>query len=321
MERLSELFGIPPKKKQDSFNQTHMDLAASIQEVLEECFLIFLKKLQVRYNAKNLCIAGGVGLNVKLNQKIRESGIFEDIFFLPLAGDNGLSLGAAALKYFELCGEKPAPLSTLGLGPSFTENAIHECLNSRGLKYEKPTNLINMVARSIKSGMVVGWFQGNMEFGPRAMGFRSILADATNFENKSKVNLKIKFREGFRPFCPSLLVEDLASLGIFSGENPPFFMIESFRVSDAVKDRFPAVVHIDNTTRPQAVADGTAHPRYSMLLRELKTIQGAGIVLNTSMNRNGEPVVCTPEEAIEVFLNTDMDMLVLETFVIEKRNN
>jgi carbamoyltransferase len=318
MSKLSTLFGIPMRSSDDQFTQNHKDLAASIQQVLEDSVLKFVARLKGDLGHSNLCLAGGVGLNVKLNQRIRSSGIFDSLYIQPLAGDNGLSLGAAALKYFEICKKHPQPLSSLGLGPIFSDQEIEKAIRSYGIEARLSKKLGEEVASLIVDGLVVGWFQGGMEFGPRAMGYRSILADATNWENKSKVNHKIKFREGFRPFCPSVLVEDLELLDIPRISPTPYFMIESFEVSEFSRMKFPAVVHVDNSTRPQAVDHFNAHPNYLELLKQLKKRLQVGIVLNTSMNRNGEPIVHTPTEAIEVFLNTGMDCLVLNNYILRK---
>lgn len=327
------LFGTGRRTPDAGLEQVHCDLAMAIQKVTEEIVLAMAKTVRDLTGSSHLCLAGGVALNVVANSAIRRAKLFENIYVQPAAGDAGGALGAAWAVSAVLYDEKPGGLSTAYLGPSFSRSEILR-LNSRLdldiREYSDESELLDLVAEEIADGKVVGWFQGRMEFGPRALGNRSILADPRNPEMQSRINHKIKFREGFRPFAPAVLEEDAGLY--FDNIQPSPYMLFTFPVKDggaldsegtiqqrlsSITGPVPAITHVDGTARVQTVSK-TENPRFYSLLTHVKAKTGMGMVVNTSFNVKDEPIVCSPYDAVRCFLLTDMDVLVIHNFVYRK---
>jgi len=311
----------PARTRESELKDHHKNIAASAQAALEESTLNLLKHLLKKYPHSNLCLAGGVALNVKMNKKFWESGLIKNLYIQPAAGDNGLVLGAAALLYTRLTQQRVQCLENLYLGPQFENSAIENALQKSKIQYSFITDknkLIQETVNLLKSDLVVGWYQGRMEFGPRALGNRSILANPQNKTMRAQVNAKIKFREDFRPFCPSILEEFAPSY--FKNYTPAPYMILSFvTLSPEIDNKISAVVHVDGTVRPQTV-NSEINPLYYELLQEFNHQTGIPALLNTSMNIRGEPIVCSPQDLIEFFLKTEVDAIVAGNFVALKKN-
>ncbi|OGG40611.1 hypothetical protein A2118_02035 [Candidatus Kaiserbacteria bacterium GWA2_50_9] len=288
-------------------SKEHQNFAWALQNALEQVGLSVAKMAQKKYPSKHLCLAGGVALNVKLNKVLRESGLFDDIFVQPAAGDNGLVLGAAALLYTKLTHKRPAPLTNLYLGPSYSDDEVAAVLREEGIVFHKSSDVIGETATLIKKGNVVAWFQGRMEFGPRSLGARSVLAHPGLAGMRDRINEKIKFREEFRPFCPSILAEHANELLGRAAPSP--FMVLSFEATPVAKRLVPAVVHVDNTVRPQTVARDDS--RYRALLERFYQETGVPALLNTSLNIRGEPIVENPHHVVEFFRKTHIDAIVV----------
>ncbi len=343
-EKFSDLFSKKVRNsKKDLLTQFHMDIAASIQSATEEIILKLTKSISKETKSKNLCMAGGVALNCVANGKIFKNNFFKNIWIQPAAGDAGGSLGAALAFWHKELGNKREPTLNIDgmkgayLGPSFTNNEIENTLKILKAKYKKynDENLTSLIANELKNGKIVGWFQGRMEFGPRALGSRSIIADPRSETMQKKLNLKIKFRESFRPFAPSILREDLNSWFDLDYDSPYMLLVANIKkdrqipMSDNDKKLFgidklnikrssiPAVTHIDYSSRIQTVSKNTNH-RYYELIKEFKKITGYPILVNTSFNVRGEPIVCTIEDAYKCFMGTNLDILVCENFVLYK---
>lgn len=293
--------------------------AAEAQRVLEEQALNIILPWIERTKIRNLSCAGGVFLNVKLNQRIWESGKAQTLNIYPNPGDSGLAVGSALAASFYsnnlAYDSNNSKIRSLATGPEFTSEEIEKILQERQIKYTYHEDVTIPTTELLLQNKVIGWFQGRMEAGPRALGQRSIIMSPTEAKNKDIINAKIKFREAFRPFCPSILLEDAPQII----ENPRIerFMLATFTVKPEWRNRIPAVVHADNTTRPQMV-DGDTHPLYHQLISRFKEKSGIPLILNTSFNVKGEPIVCTPREAIKCFFDTGIDALVLGNFLIEK---
>lgn len=336
----NELFDGEPWPQDKTPDQRCMDLAASIQKVTEEVVEKIAKEAKRLTNAPALCLAGGVALNCVANGKLRDAGIFDDIWIQPAAGDAGGALGAA-LAYWYLVNdnaEKPTHDQMAGamLGPEFSDKDIEAALSKWGVnaRYTEQTELHSLVADALTEGSVVGWFQGRAEYGPRALGNRSILGDPRNPGLQRTMNLKIKQRESFRPFAPAVLCEHFSDY--FSGVSGNSYMLEVSSVNqthllesedgltglekvNSIRSSIPAVTHVDNTARVQSV-DKRAHPQFYGLIRAFFEKSGMPMLINTSFNVRGEPPVCSPDEAIRCFLATEMDMLVLGRFVLTRDN-
>ena len=344
-KKFEQLFGKPRRTPESPVTQHEMDIAASIQAVTEEIMLRIVRFAHEKTGMKNLVLAGGVALNCVGNGKILRAGTFENIWIQPASGDAGGALGAALFVQHQLLnlpravdGVNDLQTGSL-LGPQFNAEQIRSFLDSAGAVYsffETEADVVETVAGEIDSGNVIGWFQGRMEFGPRALGGRSIIGDARNGEMQSRMNLKIKFRESFRPFAPSVLREDASDYFELEPrcESPYMLLVapvqESKRTAktetagltgiDLLKvkrSEIPGVTHVDYSARVQTV-DEKRHGRYYKLLSKLKEKTGCPLVINTSFNIRGEPIVCTPEDAYRCFLSTHMDVLVLENFVLYK---
>ncbi len=314
-DALPEIMGRLPRTETEEIDQWHMDCAYEVQQKLEEIVQKMTQFWVNKTGIKNLCISGGVGLNVKMNGNLFDSGIIDDIFVYPIYSDAGSSIGAALTLQYELCGLKNRKLDNLYLGHSFSDDEIQKVLKKCNLKYSVDNEIEKSVALFLSEGKIVGWFQDRMEGGPRALGARSILADPRFVESRDKVNEIIKYREIWRPFTPSM-TEEGAKMYFDHYTHAPF-MIMTFRANRKAEEEIPAVVHIDKTSRPQIV-NPDRNPRYAKMIEEFKKITGIPVVLNTSYNIKGEPIVCTPQDAIRTFFATGLDVLAIGNCIIEK---
>jgi carbamoyltransferase len=305
----------PPREPEEEILQHHMNIAASAQRVLEDVVLKLLDGLYEQTKEENLCLAGGVAFNSVMNGRIMKESPFKHFFIQPAAGDAGCSLGAAYLVHHTLL-EQPRgfQMEHAYYGPSFSSAECAAVLQAASLKYETLSEdaLVARVARMIADGAIVGWFQGRMEFGPRALGNRSFLADPRRANMRELLNEKVKLREWFRPLAPSMLEE--ASDSIFGSPHRDPFMVTVMDVSEEARNLIPAVVHVDGSARPQTVSRRT-NPRYWKLIREFESITGVPVLLNTSFNIQ-EPIVCRPEDAVRTFLNANFDALVIEDHIV-----
>jgi carbamoyltransferase len=341
-ERFHGLFGGPPRKPGEPLTARHMDLAASVQAVLEEAVLRMTRSLGRETGARNLCLAGGVALNCVANGKVLRDGVFRDLWIQPAAGDAGGALGAALAAHYlfegnpRAAGAGDAMRGSL-LGPEFAQAEIEERLRRAGARFEamNEAELVNACVNALEREQAVGWFQGRMEFGPRALGARSILADPRSARMQSILNLKVKRRESFRPFAPSvlrervsdyfeldrpspymLLVADVARRRrmAMTEEQKALFGIEKLNVP---RSDIPAVTHVDYSARVQTV-DSETNPKYHALLRAWEARTGCAVLVNTSFNVRGEPIVCTPEDAYRCFMGTGMDALAVGNCFLRK---
>ncbi len=310
------LFGMKKREAKETINQQHKDLAASIQKVLEEILVHICRYARELTKSKNLCLAGGVALNCTANSRILKSGIFDDVFVFPAAGDAGGAAGAALFAWHEILGHerKDRPLRDVFWGPEFGNKEIKDFLGRAGVGYEELPDdvLVTKTAQLIVDQKIVGWFQGRMEFGPRALGNRSILADPRNKNNWDRINLKIKQREDFRPLAPSIL-EDKAE-DYFDTLHPSPFML--FTVNNKT-DQIPAVTHVDRSSRIQTVSPQN-NPLFYALISEFDKLTGVPVLINTSLNVARMPIACTPQNALQCFLEAKLDVLVMGNFIIER---
>ncbi|MBK69560.1 MAG: carbamoyl transferase [Legionellales bacterium] len=315
---LSDLFVSkfgPPRKYNEKITQHYMDIAYAAQKKLEEIGIHLVKYLKKICPSENLCITGGVALNCIMNQKISETNLFKNIFIQPIASDAGTSIGGAYYLYNSILDYKRSyEFKNIYLGPSYSETEIEEYLTNKKLKYSKSENLFLETAKILSEGKIIGWFQDKMEGGPRALGNRSILADPRNENIKEKLNTIVKKRESYRPFAPAVLNEDKNTF--FKMNYDSDYMILSADVVNDKKKLIPAVTHVDGTARVQTVKKDLNYKFWS-LINEFKNLTGMPILLNTSFNEN-EPIVCHPKEAIECFLRTDLDFLILQNFIVKK---
>lgn len=311
------LFGAPHRDPEGPLEQCHKDVAMSVQKVTEEIVLRMARHVHRETGQRYLCMAGGVALNCVANGRLLREGPFERLWIQPAAGDAGGALGAAAIVHRSLTGGRVAPMEHAFLGPEYGTEEVRAYLDRGAIPYEElePQPLLERTARLIAEQAVVGWFQGRMEFGPRALGARSILADPRNPKNKDVVNLKIKFRESFRPFAPSVLAERAAEWFELDGESPYMLLVADVR---AAKRVIPSVTHVDGSARIQTVRQSD-HPLYYDLIAEFGRQTGVPVLINTSFNVRGEPIVCTPHDAYLCFMRTDMDYLLLDRFLLDKR--
>lgn len=340
-----DLFGAPPRQPEDPLTQRHMDLAASVQAVTEEAVLRMTRTLRAQTGMKNLCLAGGVALNCVANGKVLRDGAFENIWVQPAAGDAGGALGAALAAHHMTLDQPRAgsdgrdSMRGSYLGPVFAQADIEQRLAGAGAHYEvlDEAALIDRTAGLLASEHVVGWFQGRMEFGPRALGGRSILGDPRSTQMQSVLNLKIKYRESFRPFAPSVLREHVADWFELNGDSPYMLMVADIAAarrldpgdSDSTlfgidklkvpRSTIPAVTHVDYSARIQTVHADT-NPRYHALISSFHEKTGCPVMINTSFNVRGEPIVCTPEDAFRCFMGTGMDALVIGNCLLLKEN-
>lgn len=343
--KFARLFGGPRRKAESRITQREMDMAASIQKVTEKIMLRMARFAHEQTGMKNLCLAGGVALNCVGNGQILREGPFENVWIQPAAGDAGGALGAAMFVWHQLLGNERTAAATDSqsgtlLGPSYSDEEIRDFLDSIDAKYEAfedEETLVDRVAEQIEQQKVVGWFQGRMEFGPRALGGRSIIGDARSEKMQETMNLKIKFRESFRPFAPSILCENADEYFTMApGKDSPYMLLvapvnpdkcmegdgeaKTLIGLDRLKvkrSEIPAVTHVDYSARVQTV-DETRNGRYARLLRRIRERTGCPLVINTSFNIRGEPIVCSPEHAYRCFMATNMDVLVLEKQILYK---
>jgi len=298
-------------RRTGKIQKIHEDVAASVQNKLEEVVLKMLEKIET----KNLCLAGGVALNCKMNGRILESDFVKDIFIQPVANDAGCSLGAAVYMAMQ-DGKKFKKMEHTCLGPEFSNDEIKTILKTCKIEYEYHNDIAGIAAELLAKGKIIGWFQGRMECGPRALGNRSILADPRDPDMKDKINYLVKHREPWRPFCPSILAE--ANDEYFENAYESPFMILTFRVKKEKLKEIPSVVHVDETVRPQTV-EKNINPLYYKLIKNFYEETNIPLILNTSFNIRGEPIVCKPEDAIRTFYGTGMDYLILGNFLIRKK--
>lgn len=314
-DALAERIGIPPRMGPVPLTPEHEDLAFETQRALEEHVLTLLRHFAKETGLKNLCIAGGVALNVKMNSRIHREGLFDDMFVFPVPSDSGTGLGAAIAHTVRATGKRPEPLDHIYFGPSFEDAEIEHQLSSSGIDFEKPADIAEAVAELIANGNVVGWMQGSLEGGPRALGARSILADPRDVRARDRVNSAIKFREYWRPFCPSMAEED-APKYLEKCTSAPF-MILAFHATEEAKKKVPAVVHVDGTVRVQTVTAKT-NPVYHRLLKAFEKRTGVSVLLNTSFNVKGEAIVTTPRDALRTFWSTGIDALAVGSYLVKK---
>lgn len=344
-KKWEKLFGLSRRSSEAEITQTHCDLALAIQKVTEEIVLKMVLEAKKITGADYLCMAGGVALNCVANGSLIERNIFKDIYIQPAAGDAGGALGAALAANFMCFGQKRVTnsiqdeMSGSYLGPDFSSKEVL-LMNRKFKAVSEEVNdfqlLIDTTANAIANGKIIGWFQGRMEFGPRALGNRSILGDATNLEMQKKLNLKIKYREGFRPFAPSILVEDTSKYFDLNVDSP--YMLLTASLNEDFREKLPelyddfsmweklyfnrskiqAVTHLDYSARIQTVHKET-NTRYWKLISAVKKNTGHGIIVNTSFNVRGEPIVCTPKDAYRCFMSTDMDYLIINDYLYYKK--
>ncbi|MBX3179800.1 MAG: carbamoyltransferase [Candidatus Hydrogenedentes bacterium] len=341
--RFDDLFGGPPRKQESRLTQREMDLARSVQEVTEEAMLRMGRHVHRETGCENLCLAGGVALNCVANGRLLREGPFDRLWIQPAAGDAGGAIGAALYAWHQHQGKPRTAGPTDSqrgsyLGPHYSSEDIRAWLDAQGYPYtriEDEDAFSQSVAQRIADEKVVGWFQGPMEFGPRALGGRSILGDPRSPRMQETMNLKIKFRESFRPFAPSVLAEDIAEYFEQDCESPYMLLVAGVREElrkpmteteqalfgidklNVCRSTIPAVTHVDYSARIQTVHEDT-NPRYHRLLTAFKALTGCAVLINTSFNVRGEPIVCTPQDAYRCFMRTNMDCLVLEDCILEK---
>ena len=315
--KLIELLG-EPRTPESTVEDRHRDIASSVQAVIEEVLLKIFEGLRKRTGSKNICLAGGVALNGVANWRVFQQSGFEDIYIQPASSDSGGALGAAAFIYHTLLGNpRTQPMDHALFGPDFSNEEIEKTLQDAGAKYQRlnEPELVKETARLIHEGAIVGWFQGRMEYGPRALGCRSILANPCDPTMKDTLNARVKFREEFRPFAPAVTEENVSDY--FEIDRPAPFMLLVPQVKEGKGDAIPAVTHVDNSARVQTVS-AKVNPRFHSLISAFGEISGVPIIINTSFNVRGEPIVCTPRDAYNCFSHTDIDFLVMSDFLVEK---
>ena len=341
----STLFGKPFRKSEsDLLTQFHMDIAASIQAVIEEVILKITMKLSKEYKSPNLCMAGGVALNCVANSKILKAGHFKNLWIQPAAGDAGGALGAALLVWHKKL-DKSRKVSNIDsmqgalLGPKYNKEVIKNALLKCGAKFKflDDSSIIKETAKAISEGKAIGWFQDRMEFGPRALGARSIIADPRSEKMQKILNLKVKYRESFRPFAPSVLREDLNEWFDLDYDSPYMLLVSDVKKNICYKlgeterklfgidklnikrSKIPAVTHVDYSARVQTV-HRNINPKYYSLISKFKEITGCPVIINTSFNVRGEPIVCTPTDAFKCFMGTQLDTLVIGNYFLSKED-
>ena len=314
IRRLETAFDRLQRDEPGEFTQWEKDLAYTAQKLLEETVLGIIETYAKQSGVQNVALAGGVALNCKMNSRIRESDTVDSVFVQPVANDAGLALGGG---WVEQCPADVASLETVYFGPQYTNDEIERMLETNKIEYRRLDNITEYVAERLADGALVGWFQGQQEMGPRALGNRSILADPRTTESRDRVNKFVKHREEWRPFAPSMLAEAAEEYLVDAAESP--FMIDAFTVDPDHKDDVAAVLHpADDTTRPQTV-QREQNPRYYDLITAFERHTGVPVLLNTSFNDHAEPIVTTPAEALKDFYGMGLDVLVLEDFIIEKK--
>ena len=341
--KFHKLFGKPPRKEEEELSQFHMDLAASIQVVTEEIVLKLAKSLRKENKIKNLCLAGGVALNCVANGKLLREKVFENLWIQPASGDAGSALGAAMIGWHQfqnnerIVNIKDSMKGTY-LGPEFSNSEIIKYLTQINAPFYvyKDDDLFERLAEELDRGHVIGWFNGRMEFGPRALGGRSIIGDPRNQKMQSVMNIKIKYRESFRPFAPSILEEKVSNIFEMNAKSPYMLLVAPVKydlckeMTEEEKNLFgidklniprsslPAITHVDYSARVQTVSSET-NPRYYNLINSFYKRTGCPTIVNTSFNVRGEPIVCTPQDAYRCFMRTEMDILVLQNQILFKK--
>lgn len=342
--RFEQLFGRSPRRPEAEITQSDMDLACSIQHVAEEIILKMAASIRREYGVENLCLAGGVALNSVANGKLLRSGLFDGLWIQPAAGDAGAALGAALVGTHLYCQQQRRPsaepdgMKGAYLGPAFSDDDIRQLLEQRGVRYQylAEDELVASAAQALAEDKVIGWFQGRMEFGPRALGNRSILGNPCSARTQLQMNLKIKFRESFRPFAPSVLREDAADYFDLAQGSPYMQLVASVLPArrrepsaeertltgiqrvNAVRSDIPAVTHVDYSARVQTVSADT-NPLFHRLISRFKALTGYGVVVNTSFNVRDEPIVCTPQDALSCYEKTALDELYIGRFRLMKK--
>jgi carbamoyltransferase len=345
-DKWEQLFGVPARKAESEISQAYMDMALAIQQVTEDIVMKLCQTAAALTKSKYLVLAGGVALNCVANGKVLRSGVFKDIWIQPAAGDAGGALGAAYAVWHIRDGHERVlkrrgdAMQGAYLGPEFTDKEIQRIIDHYGAKAShcpEFDELAKTVAAKLADGKVIGWFQGRMEYGPRALGNRSILGDPRNPEMQKKLNLKIKYREGFRPFAPSVLEEEIQTYFELDRPSPYMLLVAPVRADkriplpDGYNDKalyerlyflrsdLPSITHIDYSARIQSV-NKEVNPRYWQLIQEFKKLTGYGVIVNTSFNVRGEPIVCTPDHAYRCFMRTEMDYLVMGNYLLDKKD-
>jgi len=345
-ERFAKLFGAPVRSPDQLLTPFHMDIAASIQAVLDEAVLRLTRSLASRTGARNLCLAGGVALNCVANGKVLRDGKFENIWIQPAAGDAGGAVGAALAAFHQFKGGPRRVATTDGatdgmsgafLGPEFSQGEIEQRLAAAGGRFSvlNEADMIGTTAKALTDQLAVGWFQGRMEFGPRSLGARSILGDPRSPAMQKNLNLKVKYRESFRPFAPAVLREDVAEWFDLDSDSPYMLIVADVRADkrramsaeeqalfgidklNVARSDIAAVTHVDYSARIQTV-NAETNPRFHRLLTEFKALTGCPVLVNTSFNVRGEPIVCSPEDAFRCFMGNELDLLVVGNCVLQK---
>ena len=341
-ERFAKLFGQPVRTPDQLLTSFHMDVAASIQAVLDEAVLRLTRSLASKTGARNLCLAGGVALNCVANGKVLRDGKFDRIWIQPAAGDAGGAVGAAFAAYHQFRGELRSAAASDGmsgafLGPQFSQSEIERRLTAVGARFTvlSENQMVEATAKALSDQLAVGWFQGRMEFGPRSLGARSILGDPRSPAMQKNLNLKVKYRESFRPFAPAVLREDVADWFELDSDSPYMLIVADVRDDkrramsaqeqalfgidklNVSRSEIPAVTHVDYSARIQTVSADT-NPLFHRLLQRFKALSGCPVLVNTSFNVRGEPIVCTPEDAFRCFMGNELDVLVVGNCVLNK---
>jgi carbamoyltransferase len=341
--RFAKLFGAPVRTPDKLLTPFHMDVAASIQAVLDEAVLRLTRSLAARTGLRNLCLAGGVALNCVANGKVLRDGKFDSIWIQPAAGDAGGAVGAALAAYHQFKGEVRKVAATDGmsgafLGPEFSQDEIERRLSAVGARFSvlNQGDVVATTAKALADQLAVGWFQGRMEFGPRSLGARSILGDPRSPTMQKNLNLKVKYRESFRPFAPAVLREDVADWFEIDADTPYMLIVADVREDkrramtadeqalfgidklNLARSDIPAVTHVDYSARIQTVSAET-NPLFHRLLTQFKALTGCPVLVNTSFNVRGEPIVCTPQDAFRCFMGNELDLLVVGNCVLEKK--
>ena len=344
-KKFNNLFEGDPRKPESTITQKEMDLAASIQKITEEIVIKISKNIAKETSNKNLCLAGGVALNCVANGSLVKENIFENIWIQPASGDSGGSLGAALAANYHMLGKTRKIKNNKDLmqggylGPSYSNIEIKNILMDIGANFYEhdDSEIIKLTANYLSKGKAIGWFSGRMEFGPRSLGARSIIADPRSQNMQKILNLKVKYRESFRPFAPSILREDLEEWFDINVDSPYMLLVANVNEDKKIKisnlenklfgieklnitrSKIPSVTHVDYSARIQTVHKET-NPKYHSLISEFKKLTGCPVIINTSFNIRGEPIVCSPIDAFKCFMGTDLDILVIENFILKKEN-
>jgi len=315
-EKFENLFG--PRREYDGLiTDHHKNIANAIQKRLEAISILQLKEIKRNYPIENLCISGGVGLNCSLNGKIEGKDLFEKIYIPAPSGDNGISIGVCFLMRNMFHKTLPKKIMSFSLGSRFNDDEILNEIKKNKLLYKKPANFSECLAKLINDKKIIGWFQGGAEFGPRALGNRSILSAPHPESMRDHINNQVKFREDFRPFAPVIIADEVKDYFHIKQESP--FMLIATKVKKDKKNVIPAVIHIDDSARVQTVSKEN-NSKFYLLLKAYKKLTGVPVLLNTSFNVKGQPIVNSPSDAIDTFLNTNIDVLAIGSFVIEKKS-